>query len=161
MNQAQMSNTFNIFCEERGHRVLIPVLGPVREQDTPARPTPQYRTPWPSIKGELLAMFTLTDTQQVSLSVVFTDKKGQPAKVDGVPEWLVDNPNVLALKPATDGLSCVVSAVGPLGTATVSLKADADLGTGVTSITGSFGVEVTGGAATGVTITPGTPTEQP
>jgi hypothetical protein len=97
----------------------------------------------------------------VTLGVAFVDKKGNPAKVDGVPQWLVDNPNVLALTPATDGMSCTVAAVGPLGTATVSLKADADLGIGVIDVVGAFEVEVTGGQATAVTITPGAPSEQP
>ncbi len=105
--------------------------------------------------------FELTDCQQVTLSVTFLDKKGNPARVDGAPAWLVDNPNVLALTPAADGLSCLVSAVGPLGSALVTLTADADLGAGVVSVIGTFAVDVTAGAATTVAITAGTPEEQP
>jgi len=106
-------------------------------------------------------MFQMTYSQQVTLSVAFTDKKGNPAAVDGVPEWSTDNPTVLALTPAADGLSCLVKAAGPLGTAKVTLKADADLGAGVTDIVGTFDVEITAGVATTVTITAGTPEEQP
>ena len=105
--------------------------------------------------------FTMSDSQQTNCSVVFVDKKGNPAPVDGVPQWLVDNPNVLALAPAADGMSCLVSAVGPLGDATVTVKADADLGSGVTEVIGTLAVTITGGTATTVTITPAAPTEQP
>lgn len=101
--------------------------------------------------------FTLKDTQRVQLSVKFVDKVGNPAKVDGIPEWSVDNPNVAKLEPAADGLSCMVSAVGPLGTAKVTLKADADLGAGVSEIAGTFDLEVVASAASIVTIEAGTP----
>lgn len=105
--------------------------------------------------------FDLTDTQEVLVSVDLKTKRGNPAKVDGVPEWSTDNTEVLALTPAADGLSCTVSAVGPLGTANVTLKADADLGAGVTPIFGVLEVNVTAGQATVVTLKPGAPTEQP
>jgi len=105
--------------------------------------------------------FQLIDSQSVSLSVKVVDKKGNDAKVDGVPEWLVDNTEVLALTPAADGLTCVAAAVGPLGTATVTFKADADLGAGVTPLLGTLEVQVVGGQAVTVTVVPGTPTEQP
>jgi hypothetical protein len=105
--------------------------------------------------------FQLTDSQDVVVTPKFTSKKGNPARVDGVPEWLVDNSELLALTPAADGLSCSVSAVGPLGTATVTMKADADLGSGVVDVLGTLEIEVTGGGATTVSLEPGTPTEQP
>ena len=144
-------------CQSRAR--MVPVIGPIREVNGKVAPTPQFKSKRP-IFGEVIAMVSLSDTQQTTLSVVFLDAKGNPAKVDGAPEWLVDNPNLLALAPAADGLSCVVSAVGPLGTATVSLKADADLGSGVTALVGSLDFEVTAGTATVVTITAGTTTEQ-
>lgn len=138
---------------------VLPILGVVSEQSGPVAPTPQFRG-WP-IQGELLMAFTLTDSQQVTITVQITDKKGNPAKVDGPPVWLVDNPNVLALTPAADGMSCLVAAVGPLGTGKVSMTADADLGAGITEIVGVLDGEVTAGTATNVVLTPGAPTEQP
>lgn len=105
--------------------------------------------------------FQLTSSQEVDLSVRFSDRKGNPAQVQGPPLWQVDNPNVLALTPADDGLACTVSAVGPLGTATVSIQADADLGEGVKNLVGVFAVEVTGGEAQTVEIVPGAAREQP
>lgn len=139
-------------------RILF-ILRHVSEVNRVVTPTPEHYH-WPLI-GEVLAMFQLTDTQQVTVTAAFVDKKGNPAQVDGVPVWLVDNDSVLALAPAADGKSCVVSAVGPLGTAKVSMKADADLGAGVVEIIGVLDIEVTGGQATTVTLTPGTATEQP
>lgn len=138
---------------------MIPIIGPVRETSgSIIKTSNKYKFP---LTGVLLMAFKLTDTQQVDLSATFIDKKGNPAPVDGLPEWFTDNPNVLSLVPSPDGLACKISAVGPIGTAIVSMKADADLGSGIIPISGLFDVEVVSGAAVQVTITPGTPSEQP
>ncbi len=139
---------------------MIPGVGPVREVSGKVAPTPQYKSKRP-IFGEVLAMVSLTDSQQVTLNVTFVDARGNPAKVDGVPVWLTDNSELLALAPGTDGMSCVVSAVGPLGSGVVSLKADADLGVGVAPIVGVLPFEVTAGSAVTVQIVAGAVTEQP
>lgn len=137
---------------------MVPFLGPVSETQGPVKPTPQYkRRP---IFGDLLVATQLTSSQQQNLSVVFTDRKGNPAPVDGVPSWGVDNPNVLALTPSPDGLSCLVAAVGPLGNARVSIQADADLGAGVEAVAGVYDVEVVAGKAAAVQITAGPIEEQ-
>lgn len=102
----------------------------------------------------------LTDSQQATLSIQPVDKKGNPALVDGVPAWLSSNSEVVTVTPSADGLSAVAVAVGPLGTATVSVTADADLGAGVTEIAGSLDITITAGAATTVSISAGDPTEQ-
>lgn len=145
-------------CGRRNACRMVPVLGCVRESSGAVAPTPRYKR-WP-LFGVCLMAFKLEDGQQVPLSVAFLDKHGHPATVDGAPEWFVDNSEVLALEPAADGMSCLIKAVGPIGTATVSMKADADLGDGVKELVGLFEVEVTAGQATTVVITPGTPTEQ-
>lgn len=103
----------------------------------------------------------MTDSQQVSLTISPVDRKGNPAPVDGIPAWASSNTEVVTVAPAPDGMSAVASAVGPLGTATVSVTADADLGAGVTEIAGSLDITITAGSASTVTITAGTPTEQP
>ena len=107
-----------------------------------------------------VTQMNMTDSQQVGLSIQPVDKKGNPAAVDGVPEWASSNSEVVTVEAAADGLSAVAKAVGPLGTATVSVKADADLGAGVTEIAGSLEITITAGGATSVTITAGTPSEQ-
>jgi hypothetical protein len=107
-----------------------------------------------------VTQMTMTDSQQVGLTIQPVDKKGNPAPVDGVPAWASSNTEVVTVTPAADGMSAVASAVGPLGTATVSVKADADLGSGVTEIAGTLDITITAGAAATVTITAGTPTDQ-
>lgn len=105
-------------------------------------------------------MLTLTANQKANLSVQFLDAKGNPALVDGTPVWMTENSDLLALEPALDGMSCTVSAVGPIGETTAQVTADADLGAGVVNIFGSILVEVTAGMATTVEITATTPEEQ-
>ncbi len=150
---------FLTFIATRRRRLrIVPMLGAITEQSSPVTKTPKFHS---CLKGETLMAFTMTDSQQTTMSVKFVDKKGQPAKVDGAPEWSTDNTDVLALTPAADGLSCLVAAAGPLGDGTITLKADADLGAGVVPLIGTVDVSVTGGQATVVTIDPGTPSEQP
>src|SRR5262245_36595978 len=138
---------------------MIPILGPVSELSGPVQPTPE-RKKWP-IMGVLLVGNQLTSTQQQVLSVRFTDARGNAAPVDGAPVWAVDNPNVLAITPAADGLSCTIAAVGPLGNARVSIQADCDMGAGYEAVAGVFDVEVVAGRASAVVITGGPISEQP
>jgi len=103
-------------------------------------------------------------TKQVTLRVVFKDKKGNPSRVDGVPAWSTDNTDVLALEPAADGLSCVVKPVGPLTetATTITLSADADMGAGLRPISGTFLIEkLTAGDAEIIELTAGPLTDQP
>lgn len=99
--------------------------------------------------------------QQTRLSVTFLDSRGNPAPVEGVPVWQVDNPNVLALEPSPDGMSCLIKGVGPIGTATTSLTADADMGSGVEPIVGSIDFNITGGKAVAVELQAGPVEDQP
>ncbi len=154
----QIINNYYGCCEPQAEYRLVPVLGPVREQTGPATPTPNMKR-WPLL-GEKIMAFSLTSSQLVSLSVVVTDKKGNPAAVQD-PVWAISNSELLAIVPAADNLSATVSAIGPLGTVTVSFQADADLGAGVVPVAGLLEVEVVAGAASLITITPGTPSEQP
>jgi hypothetical protein len=97
----------------------------------------------------------LKDNQEFDVAVTFQDAGGQPAGVQGTPTWTSDNEAVLTVAPAADGLSAVVSAVGPVGTAQLSVSADADLGEGTTTITGVLDVEVIAGDATLIVLNPG------
>ena len=101
----------------------------------------------------------LTDTQKVTLSIQPVDAKGFPAKVDGVPTWSVSDDTVANLVAAADGLSCEVFAGFP-GTAQVVVEADADLGAGVTPLTGTLDLIVEAGAAVSLVVTAGVPSEQ-
>ena len=41
----------------------------------------------------------LTDVQKVALAVSFTTKAGNPAPVDGVPQWSSSDPSILEVTP--------------------------------------------------------------
>ena len=106
-------------------------------------------------KGE--DMLTLTDIQKCALTVAFQTAAGNPAKVDGAPQWSVSDEALLELQVAEDGMSATVTAKGPLGIGQVLLKADADLGEGVKEITGLLDVEVIASEATVAIVAAGAP----
>jgi hypothetical protein len=104
-----------------------------------------------------VASFILADNQKVTLSVAFESEAGNPAKVDGSPTWESSDDNLLDLLPSSDGLSCVVMAAGALGTGQVNVQADADLGTGMKTISGVLDIEVVASEAVGIAINAGAP----
>ena len=81
--------------------------------------------------------FILHTTQKVELSINPVDAKGNEARIDGTPEWASTNPSVLTVSGIQDGRLAMVVAVGVPGNATITVKADADLGPGVKTISGS------------------------
>jgi len=102
----------------------------------------------------------LPDDKSVSATVAFADAKGNAAQVQGAPSWTVDPPDsVVTMAGAADGLSATFTPVGPLGSAQVSVSADADLGDGVTTITGLGTIEVIAGTAVTASINFGAPTD--
>lgn len=114
-------------------------VGPPSEQGSPASP---------SMEGSAVAV-TLTDTQQVTLTLGEKDSKGQDVTGDAV-VWSVDNTSAVTLTP--NGYTCVVAAGTP-GTATVTVT------DGTLTATEAF--VVTSGAASALTLTADTPVEQP
>jgi hypothetical protein len=101
----------------------------------------------------------LRDDQKVLLTITPVDVKGKPASLDGVPVWAGSDDTVVTIVPASDGLSAVASGVSP-GSARVVVTADADLGSGVTPLTGSLDFTITGGQAVALTITAAPPANQ-
>jgi hypothetical protein len=102
----------------------------------------------------------MTTTQQFPIANPFLDRKGKPAPVDGVPTWASSNEAVATVVPDPGGLSATVVAQG-VGKYTISVSGDADLGPGITTLTGQDSGEVTQGTATQVTLAPGAVVEQP
>lgn len=87
-----------------------------------------------------------TNDHFANVVLTITDKDGNPAKVDGIPIWASSDETVLHPVPNADGMGGTVETVGP-GTARISIQADADLGAGISTITGvSEDVVVTIGA---------------
>lgn len=119
--------------------------------------TPQYQR-FPFLRGTLVMASDLKSNQKVKATANFTDSKGNPARVDGDVQWITSNSELLALAP--DGNACVISAVGPIGTVTVSAIADADLGEGVKPIRLDAEVNVIAGEASAGSLVFGDPEDQ-
>lgn len=105
-------------------------------------------------------MLQLTNTQQCALSVQGVDKKGNPAQLDSVVFTSSDNSVATVTSDPSDPNKALVKAVAA-GTAQINVTADADLGDGVTELTGTLDLTVVAGQAVGFVINTGTPEEQP
>ena len=105
-----------------------------------------------------------TDQFYPSVVLTITNKKGQPAAVDGIPVWASSDETVLTVTEAADGMSGAINTVA-LGTARVTVTADADLGAGVNTITGvTEDINVTLGPnsqASVMTLALGSPADKP
>lgn len=104
-------------------------------------------------------MTILTDTQQVTGTIRPRNAQGNPAPIDGVPQWSTSNPSVATVTPSADGLTCVVRAAG-IGTTQVAVVCDADLGEGVRELTTLDDIEVKASEAVTIGIEWGTPENQ-
>lgn len=136
---------------------MIPVFGAVSEQKLPPVRTHSRMHK----QGKLLAMATMTTTQQLPLSIQLKDRLGKPAQPDGVPEWLSDNSDLVSLEPSADGMSCMAKAVGIIGTVNVTVNADGRSGPDVFAIVGTLQIDITQADAVTVELTAGTAEEQP
>lgn len=85
----------------------------------------------------------LTTEQQVKVTIKPVSETGQPAKVDGAPTWEVAS-GECTVKAADDGLSAIITAADAAGDSEISVSADADLGSGVITITDAIRVTVRG-----------------
>jgi hypothetical protein len=104
-------------------------------------------------------MLVLPDDKKVGLSVHPVDAKGNPAQLQGDPTWSVADPTIATITPVpTEGTSYRADLLpGKLGTTQVNVSGDADLGEGVTTITGLLDVQVVAGQAVSLEIEAGTP----
>ncbi len=80
-----------------------------------------------------MADLNTDNTYPVVLSPL--NARGEPAPVDGVPVWASSDETVVTVAPSEDGMSAVINTVAA-GVARVTVTADADLGEGVSEITG-------------------------
>jgi hypothetical protein len=92
----------------------------------------------------------LVDNQQVALTVVETDSKG--VALQDTLTWTIDNETVATLDISTDTQTCTVVA-GITGSATVTVTDG--------TLSATLAVDVIPGTATAISITPGTPVDQP
>lgn len=91
-------------------------------------------------KEKVVKMFMKVD-EQLELAVAFKDKKGNVAKVDGIPAWALSDVSLGKLEVNADGMGAKFVPVG-VGKLVIQVKADADLGEGTRDIIGELEVEV-------------------
>ena len=88
----------------------------------------------------------MTNVEKAILTIAPITSTGKPASLDGVPTWIVNDPDATLgpIVASADGLACEVpSSDGVTGsTGTVTVEADADLGAGVVVISETFGFTI-------------------
>lgn len=117
-------------------------------------PQPAVRFTFFNSSHKEICMLKLSTIQKSTIGIKPVDKKGNPAPVDGVPVWDVSAPGSVSLFPSADGMSCDVLGIAP-GSVQVNVSADADMGEGTKTITGTLDVEVTAAEAAGFAIQTG------
>ena len=108
-------------------------------------------------------MLVLTDSQKVEVVLAPKTAAGNPAVVDVAAGVVFESsdPTVLeVLGDPVDPLRATARAVGPLGFAQITARADADLGAGTREIVAVDTVEVKAGEAVTLGLTFGAPVEQ-
>jgi hypothetical protein len=104
-----------------------------------------------------ISMLILPVDHKVPASIQPVDAAGNPAVVDGVPVWTSSSPEIATVNAAADGLSAEIVPVGPVGSCQINVTADADVGGGITTITGLLDVQTAAGEAVGLQVTTGAP----
>ncbi len=97
-------------------------------------------------KKEIDNMF-LKVNQKAKISLAIKDKFGNAAQVDGKPAWALTDESLASLAVSEDGLSADLEPKGPIGSFSVQVSCDADLGEGVKEIIGSLPVDLSAGDA--------------
>lgn len=128
----------------------------------PGAPAPVVRTPTilfvravcglAVAEGEL-TMFQIPNDKNLQVSIKPVDAYGVPAKVDGIPVWAVADPATAEIQVADDGMSALlVPSVPLLDGGQLSVTADADLGDGIKTLTGTLEFSVVASEAVGLGI---------
>jgi hypothetical protein len=105
------------------------------------------------------ASINLTTTQKVKVTLAPTTESGNPATLDGEPQWTVESGDC-TVEPEEGGLSAYILAGGSAGESIVKVAADADLGQGVRTIEDLVTVNVTSEEAAALGLTVGAPEEK-
>jgi hypothetical protein len=103
------------------------------------------------------AMLLLTIDQKVKITLQPVDRRGNPARVDGVPAWDLSDATPGHLEVAEDGMSAEFITSDDVGTTQVRAVADADLGAGIRTITFTLDIQVESGEAVSLNGFAGTP----
>jgi len=111
-----------------------------------------------------ITMLVLPIDQKVHCSIEPVDAKGNPAPIDGVPTWTSSNESIATVTAdPSDGsgvFKAWVTPVGQIGSCQINVTADADLGSGVTTIHGVLDITTAAGQAVGFQISTDVPVPQ-
>lgn len=99
----------------------------------------------------------ITNEEQVKVTLSPVTSTGKPAKVDGTPTWEVITGNS-TVQAADDGMSADLVSSDDPGDTDFLVKADADVGEGVTEISDIVRLSVAGAQAENLGLTAGAPT---
>jgi hypothetical protein len=127
-------------------------IGPVATKPVGWTPAPPSLLRHPPTKSE--TTMQLTADQQVTLTVSGTDAYGNPTNISGDGTWLSSDEAIIQVTGDDD--SAVATAVGPIGTASVTYTNDVDQD-GSGDFIGSLAIDVVGGAMTAIVLTPSEP----
>jgi len=100
---------------------------------------------------------SITNEQKVNVTLKPVTATGKPASVDGVPTWEVVTGNS-TVQAAADGMSADLISADDPGDTDFLVKADADLGSGVTEISDIVRLSVAGAQAANLGLSAGEPT---
>ncbi len=103
---------------------------------------------------------TITNEQQVNVTLHPVTDTGRPAQVDGAPTWTVQSGDA-TVTPAADGLSADLISSDTPGDTQILVEADADLGSGVITISDIITLHVSHANAANLGLVAGDPTPKP
>jgi hypothetical protein len=151
------------------HTEVVPKLPPVvwRWRIGPVQPktfipVPLFRrgTPRTPATGNEDITVQLTADQQVDLSITGQDRYGNPVDISGDTAWLSSDESIISVTPGADSSHATAVAVGPTGTASVTVTNDVNQdGTG--DFQGSLAIDVVAGDIAEIEVQAGTPTDKP
>lgn len=103
--------------------------------------------------------FELPVDKKVVVTLVPVDMYGNPAEPisAGVPAWSVNDPALLNIATAADGMSAEIDPTGQVGSILLHAEGDSDPGSGVTPVVGEAGVDLVAGTPVAYNMVFGTP----
>lgn len=102
---------------------------------------------------------TITNEQEVDLTLKPVTLTGKPAELDEPPVWTVVS-GTSTITPSADGLSAVARSADEPGDTVYLVEGDADLGEGVEKISDTVTLHVSGARAANLGLAAGTPREK-
>lgn len=148
------------------HTEVVPKLPPPVEPDITLRwhvlvqlktsePQPTGITRQPAAPHSQEMTVQLTADQQVALSISGEDRYDNPVNISGDVAWFSSDESIIVVTvDADDSSKCVAAAVGPVGTASVTVTNDVDQD-GSGDFQGSLAIDVVAGSIAEVVIVEG------